>query len=87
MSSRPSTNQAAILSLCLAAAGCLVADAPCDIYSAGGTPCIAAHSTTRALYGAYTGISSRRHWIEEREIVAISDIVMRLICRSCLAVG
>jgi hypothetical protein len=28
---------------------------PCDIYSAGGTPCVAAHSTTRALYGAYTG--------------------------------
>ena len=28
---------------------------PCDIYAAGGTPCIAAHSTTRALYGAYTG--------------------------------
>ncbi|OAQ66445.1 alpha-N-arabinofuranosidase precursor [Pochonia chlamydosporia 170] len=23
---------------------------PCDIYSAGGTPCVAAHSTTRALY-------------------------------------
>ncbi|WP_410573815.1 alpha-L-arabinofuranosidase B [Amycolatopsis sp. cmx-4-61] len=28
---------------------------PCDIYAAGGTPCVAAHSTTRALYGAYTG--------------------------------
>jgi hypothetical protein len=28
---------------------------PCDLYSSGGTPCIAAHSTTRALYGAYTG--------------------------------
>jgi hypothetical protein len=26
---------------------------PCDIYAAGGTPCVAAHSTTRALYGAY----------------------------------
>ena len=24
---------------------------PCDIYAAGGTPCVAAHSTTRALYG------------------------------------
>ena len=23
---------------------------PCDIYAAGGTPCVAAHSTTRALY-------------------------------------
>ncbi|MEU2629641.1 alpha-L-arabinofuranosidase B [Kitasatospora sp. NPDC007106] len=28
---------------------------PCDIYAAGGTPCVAAHSTTRALYGAYDG--------------------------------
>ncbi|MDX3195100.1 arabinofuranosidase catalytic domain-containing protein [Streptomyces sp. MN03-5084-2B] len=28
---------------------------PCDIYAAGGTPCVAAHSTTRALYGAYSG--------------------------------
>ncbi|MFC7383021.1 alpha-L-arabinofuranosidase B [Sphaerisporangium rhizosphaerae] len=27
----------------------------CDIYAAGGTPCVAAHSTTRALYGAYNG--------------------------------
>ncbi|MEZ0110644.1 hypothetical protein ABH920_004659 [Catenulispora sp. EB89] len=29
--------------------------APCDIYASGGTPCVAAHSTTRALYGAYNG--------------------------------
>src|SRR3954454_20992700 len=28
---------------------------PCDIYASGGTPCVAAHSTTRALYGSYTG--------------------------------
>lgn len=28
---------------------------PCDLYAAGGTPCVAAHSTTRALYGSYTG--------------------------------
>src|SRR5207245_9839321 len=28
---------------------------PCDIYASGGTPCVAAHSTTRALYGAYNG--------------------------------
>ncbi len=30
-------------------------DGPCDIYEAGGTPCVAAHSTVRALYGAYDG--------------------------------
>jgi non-reducing end alpha-L-arabinofuranosidase len=28
---------------------------PCDIYAAAGTPCVAAHSTIRALYGAYNG--------------------------------
>ncbi|SEP07023.1 alpha-L-arabinofuranosidase B [Actinacidiphila rubida] len=28
---------------------------PCDIYASGGTPCVAAHSTTRALYSAYNG--------------------------------
>lgn len=28
---------------------------PCDIYSAAGTACVAAFSTTRALYGSYTG--------------------------------
>ena len=27
----------------------------CDIYAAGGTPCVAAHSSTRALYAAYKG--------------------------------
>ena len=31
------------------------AQGPCDIYAAGGTPCVAAHSTTRALYAAYSG--------------------------------
>jgi len=31
------------------------AQGPCDIYASGGTPCVAAHSTTRALYAAYTG--------------------------------
>jgi hypothetical protein len=28
---------------------------PCDIYGNAGTPCVAAHSTTRALYGNYNG--------------------------------
>jgi len=27
----------------------------CDIYAAGGTPCIGAHSTTRALFASYNG--------------------------------
>jgi hypothetical protein len=28
---------------------------PCDIYASAGTPCVAAHSTVRALYAAYKG--------------------------------
>jgi non-reducing end alpha-L-arabinofuranosidase len=28
---------------------------PCDVYAAAGTPCVAAHSTTRALYAGYRG--------------------------------
>jgi len=28
---------------------------PCDIFQSANTPCVAAHSTVRALYGAYTG--------------------------------
>src|SRR5579884_731620 len=31
------------------------ASGPCDIYASGGTPCVAAHSTTRALYASYNG--------------------------------
>jgi hypothetical protein len=29
--------------------------APCDIYQSASTPCVAAHSTVRALYGSYSG--------------------------------
>src|ERR1700685_1685598 len=42
----------------LAAAGASPAAAaslPCDIYASGGTPCVAAHSTTRSLYASYDG--------------------------------
>ena len=28
---------------------------PCDIYKSAGNPCVAAHSTMRALFGAYSG--------------------------------
>src|SRR6266702_2061096 len=28
---------------------------PCDIYAAGGTPCEAAYSSTRALFASYDG--------------------------------
>jgi hypothetical protein len=38
-----------------AAAGPHRPQGPCDIYAAAGDPCVAAHSTTRALYGSYNG--------------------------------
>lgn len=44
-----------VLGLGLIATGTLVVAGPCDIYSDGGTPCIAAHSTTRALFDSYSG--------------------------------
>ena len=31
------------------------AEAPCDITGAAGNPCVAAHSTVRALYSKYNG--------------------------------
>lgn len=43
------------LSLGLMAASSLAAAGPCDLYASGNTPCVAAHSTTRALYSAYSG--------------------------------
>jgi non-reducing end alpha-L-arabinofuranosidase len=30
-------------------------EGPCDIYAAAGAPCVAAHSSTRALYASYNG--------------------------------
>ena len=33
----------------------LTSHGPCDIFSEGGNPCVAAHSTVRALFGAYDG--------------------------------
>lgn len=43
------------LALGLTAAASHVAAGPCDLYATGNTPCVAAHSTTRALYNAYRG--------------------------------
>ncbi|KAJ8063037.1 hypothetical protein OCU04_008281 [Sclerotinia nivalis] len=55
MFSRPRLQGARVFALGLIGTGSLVAAGPCDIYSSGGTPCVAAHSTTRALYSAYSG--------------------------------
>jgi hypothetical protein len=50
---------AALVTSALVATGAAPARAagtgPCDIYGNAGTPCVAAHSTTRALYGNYNG--------------------------------
>ena len=65
-SSRLSVRRAALLlgaALTLAVGALVAAGAPpaaaaslpCDIYASGGTPCVAAHSTTRALYASYSG--------------------------------
>jgi hypothetical protein len=48
-------SQSKMLALSLVATGSLVAAGPCDIYASGNTPCIAAHSTTRALYNSFSG--------------------------------
>jgi hypothetical protein len=37
------------------AAASIASAGPCDIYASSGTPCIAAHSTTRALYSSFNG--------------------------------
>src|SRR5262245_28551119 len=44
---------------------------PCDIYASGGTPCVAAHSTVRALFGAYNG---RLYQVRRANNGATSDI-------------
>lgn len=49
---RSNLQRACALALGLAAG---VTAGPCDIYASGGTPCVAAHGTTRALYSAYNG--------------------------------
>jgi hypothetical protein len=48
-------SQRNTLVLGLAATASVVAAGPCDIYATGNTPCIAAHSTTRALYSSFSG--------------------------------
>ena len=46
---------AAALSGAPTAAAAAAGPRPCDILAAAGNPCVAAHSTVRALYAAYSG--------------------------------
>jgi len=43
------------VALGIVATASLATAGPCDIYDLGGTPCVAAHGTTRALYAFYNG--------------------------------
>ena len=57
MTTRLSTALAAIIALAAMAQSAKPSrpQGPCDIYATAGTACVAAHSTTRALYAAYNG--------------------------------
>ena len=56
-------------------------EGPCDIYATGGSPCVAAHSSTRALYASYKGPlyqvnapigrKNPRHWCGQNPVVKI----------------
>jgi alpha-L-arabinofuranosidase B-like protein len=48
-------GMAGLSSMAGASGGGSTSTGPCDIYAGASTPCVAAHSTTRALYGAYNG--------------------------------
>lgn len=52
----------------------LAATGPCDIYQTAGNPCVAAHSTVRALYGSYSGklYQVRRTDNTTKDILAVS---------------
>lgn len=47
---------------------------PCDIYATANTPCAAAHSTVRALYGAYNGpLYQVRKGSSTKDITLLAD--------------
>ena len=60
-----------LLGLLLAAFGASAQTGPCDVYASGGTACVAAHSTTRALFGAYSG---RLYQVQRQSDGAKTDI-------------
>ena len=44
---------------------------PCDIYSAAGTPCVAAHSTVRTLYATYIGALYEVRRASDGQVISI----------------
>jgi non-reducing end alpha-L-arabinofuranosidase len=47
---------------------------PCDIYAAGGTPCVAAHSTVRALFSTYNGPLYQVIRVDNQETMDINPV-------------
>ena len=45
----------AVASIAASLLGVSAGEGPCDIYAAAGFPCVAAHSTVRALFASYSG--------------------------------
>lgn len=60
-----------LFGLLLAAFSASAQTGPCDLYASAGTPCVAAHSTTRALFGGYSG---RLYQVERQSDNAVTDI-------------
>jgi hypothetical protein len=50
------------------------APCPCDIYAAGGTPCVAAFSTVRALFASYNGPLYRVIRMSDRTTMDINTL-------------
>jgi hypothetical protein len=50
---------------------------PCDVYAAAGTPCVAAHSTTRALYASYNGPLYQVMRLSDRRVANIGVVAPR----------
>src|SRR5437660_12931335 len=52
---------------------------PCDIYATAGTPCVAAHSTTRALYAAYNGPLYQVMRLSDKQVKDIGVVAPRAL--------
>lgn len=63
-----------ILSLFVAQEKISAAPCPCDIYAAGGTPCVAALSTVRALFASYNGPLYRLIRMSDRTTMDINTL-------------
>ena len=53
--SPPPASAQGMAPLALAVLAAVSAEGPCDVTGRAGNPCVAAHSTVRALFAGYTG--------------------------------